>query len=292
VVDADPFNGFEVAGWEKKATGYDDFFGRITTRLVESLLEAAGSRPRNRMLDVATGPGYVATRAAERGVSVVGVDIAKAMVSLARRLHPQLDFREGNAEALPFPDESFDAVVGNFALLHLGRPEQAVAEFLRVLGPGGRLALTVWDVPERARVLGVFLDALALAGASTPENIPAGPPFFRFSEDQEFVRLLSAPGLEDINVRTISFAHAVSSPDELWRGVLGGAVRTSALILRQTDEVQRRIRTAFDQIVQPYKVGDRLELPVSVKLASAQKPAAARRPDSSPTAPAGLGSRP
>jgi ubiquinone/menaquinone biosynthesis C-methylase UbiE len=271
-VDADAFNAFETAGWEAKAVGYDDFFGQITTRVVDPLLDAAGIGAGVRVLDVATGPGYAAAEAAERAASVVGVDVAEAMISLARRLHPQLDFREGSAEALPFPDGSFDAVVGNFVMLHLGRPEQAAAEFARVLAPGGRVALTVWDVPERARFLGVFLDAVAEAGASPPEGIPVGPPFFRFSDDDEFLRLLRDQGLDDVRVETVSFVHEASSPDELWRGLLGGTVRTSVLILQQTDEVQRRIRAVFDRIVESYRVGGQLELPVSVKLASAHKP--------------------
>jgi hypothetical protein len=58
--------------------------------------------------------------------------------------------------------------------------------------------------------------------------------------------------------------------------LLGGTVRTSALILRQTDDMQRKIRAAFDRIVQQYQVGDRLEVPVSVKLASGRKPSALR----------------
>jgi ubiquinone/menaquinone biosynthesis C-methylase UbiE len=271
VVDADAFNAFEEAGWQKQAAGYD-FFGRITTRLVEPLLDACDVGPGARVLDVATGPGYVAARAAERGASVVGVDIAEAMLARARRLQPQLDFRHGNAEALPFSDGSFDAVVANFALLHLGRPEQAAAEFARVLAPGGRLALTVWDTPDRARILGVLVDAVAAAGAVVPQDIPVGPPFFRFSDEQEFARLLRSQGLEDIQVQTISFAHHVSSPDALWAGLLAGMVRTSALVLRQTEEKQREIRAAFDRIVQQFEVGEQLGIPVSVKLASARKP--------------------
>ena len=196
------------------------------------------------------------------------------MISLARRLHPQLEFRHGNAEALPFQDGSFDAVVGNFVMLHLGRPERAAAEFARVLAPGGRVALTVWDVPERARFLGVLVDAVAAAGARPPEDIPVGPPIFRFADDQEFARLLQSQHLEDTEVRTISFTHPESSPDALWQGLLGGTVRTSALVLRQPSEVQRQIRAAFDRIVQQYAVGAGLELPVSVKLASGRKPAA------------------
>ena len=142
----------------------------------------------------------------------------------------------------------------------------------RVRAPGGRVALTFWDRPERARVLGVLLEALATAKASPPEDIPVGPPIFRFSDEQEFARLLGSQRLEDIQVRTVSFTHLEPSPDTLWRGLLGGTVRTSALVLRQTSEMQRQIRAAFARIVQQYQVGGRLELPVSVKLASARKP--------------------
>ena len=275
-LDADAFNAFEAAGWQRQAAGYEEFFGPITTRLVEPLLDAAEVGRGTGVLDVASGPGYVAAKAAERGAAVVGVDIAEAMISLARRLHPELEFHPGNAEALPFPDGSFDAVVGNFVMLHLGRPEQAAAEFARVLAAGGRLALTVWDLPERARFLGVLVEAVAAAGASPPEDIPVGPPIFRFSDDEEFARLLRSQRLEDTEVRTISFTHPESSADTLWRGLLGGTVRTSALILRQPSEIQRQIRAAFDRIVMQYEVGARLELPVSVKLASARKPAASR----------------
>jgi len=273
-VDADAFNAFEAAGWEQRAAGYEDFFGRITTRLVDPLLDAAGVARGTRVLDVASGPGYVAAKAAERGASVVAVDNAEAMIAVARRLHPQLEFRHGNAEGLPLPDGSFDAVVANFVLLHLGRPEQATAEFVRVLAPAGRLALTVWDLPEHVRFLGVVLDALAAAGATPPPDIPVGPPFFRFSDEDEFARLLRGAGLEDVRVETIAFTHRERSPDALWQGMLGGTVRTSALILRQTEAMQRQIRAAFDRLVQPFQVGGQLELPVSVKLASGRRPAA------------------
>ena len=200
-VDADAFNAFEAAGWEQQVAGYEAFFVPITSRLVGPLLDAAGVGPGARVLDVASGPGHVAAAAAERGASVVGVDVAEGMLALARRLHPELEFRRGDAEALPFPDGSFDAVVANFALLHIGRPEQAAAEFARVLAPDGRVALTVWDVPERARFVGVLVDAMAAAGAAPPQHLPVGPPIFRFSDDREFADLLRGRRLEDIAVR-------------------------------------------------------------------------------------------
>src|SRR3954464_13684256 len=117
-VDADAFNAFEAAGWETQVSGYEDFFAPITTRLVGPLLDAAEVDRGTRVLNVASGPGYVAAAAAERGAFVMRVDIAWAMICRARRLHPQLAFRLGNAEALPFADGSFDAVVANVVLPH------------------------------------------------------------------------------------------------------------------------------------------------------------------------------
>ncbi len=272
IIDPDRFRDFEVAGWERKADPYHRFFGPITSRVIDPLLDAARVGAGTRLLDVATGPGYVAARAAERGASVVGVDIAHEMLALARRLHPRLEFRHGDAEQLPFPDRQFDAVVGNFAILHLGRPEQAVAEFARVLVPGGTLALSMWDGPERARILGVFADAVQEVGATPPADLPPGPPFFRFSSDEEFSGLLRSAGLEGINVERISFTHRVSGPDELWDGALRAAVRTGPLILGQPAHTQRQIRGAFDRLVREYAVTDGLDIPVSVKVASGGKP--------------------
>jgi len=271
-IDPDAFNAFEAGGWEQKAAGYDRFFGGITGRLVEPLLDAARVGTGTRTLDLASGPGYVAAAAAERGASVTGVDVAAAMVSFAGGLHPGIEFLQADVHQLPFADASFDALVANFLILHLGRPEVAAAEFARVLRDGGRLALTAWDLPGRARFLGVFLDAVAEAGARPPEDIPTGPDFFRFSVDGELDTLLREQGLEDRVVTTISFTHTVASADDLWNGLLGGTVRTSALIQRQSEEVQQRIRAAFNRLVEPYRRGDALELPVSAKLAAGRRP--------------------
>ena len=76
-IDPDAFNAFEAAGWEERAPGYDRFFGSITSRLAAPLLDAARVGERTRVLDVATGPGYIAGEASARGASVVGVDVAR-----------------------------------------------------------------------------------------------------------------------------------------------------------------------------------------------------------------------
>lgn len=265
------FRDFEIAGWEARADGYHRFFEPITGRVIEPLLDAARVGPGTRTLDVATGPGYVAARAAVRGASVVGVDIAEHMVALAASLHPAIEFRQADAESLPFAHGSFDAVVANFLVPHLGRPEQAVAELARVLAPGGRLALTAWDAPGQTRLIGVLLDAVELAGAKSPPALPPGPSFFRFAAEDEFGGLLRRAGVVGIEVQTVSFTHRLSGPDELWEGLLTGTIRTAPLVLWQAGETQERIKRALDRLMEQYTVDGGIELPVSVKLASGCK---------------------
>lgn len=265
---SEAFEAFEAAGWEQKAAGYQAFFTQLTSRTVDDLLDAAGVAQGTRLLDVATGPGLVAGRAVERGATAVGIDIAEAMVALARQQWPAVDVRHADAHELPFADACFDAVAGNFALLHLGRPERAVGEFARVLAPGGRLALTVWDEPERAALFGAVLEALDACGATPPDSVPAGPPFFRFSADPALRALLEEQGFEDVTVTTVRFTHAAHSVDEVWNGILDGTVRTSALISGQPAATRGRLREAFGAILDRYRNGDALALPVSVKLAA------------------------
>src|SRR4051794_5201106 len=146
-VDPAAFRALEHAGWEGSVDGYDAAFRTLSAQTIDALLDAAGVGPGVRVLDEATGPGYVAAAAAWRGAHVTAGDFSAAMVNATRRRHPQLDVREADAEALPFGDGSFDAVVMNFGVLHLAQPDLAFAEAYRVLRAGGRFAFTVWAVP-------------------------------------------------------------------------------------------------------------------------------------------------
>ena len=271
--DADAFDAFEAAGWAAKdAAEYDSVAGRVTSRLADPLLAAVAAEAGTRLLDVATGPGYVASRAVERGVDAVGLDFSEAMLAFARSRSPGVEFVRGDATALPFADASFDAVVAAFVLLHLGVPERAVSEAARVLRPGGRAAFTVWDVPSRGRWLGVLLDAIGDAGATPPADVPPGPPLFRFADEDELSRLLEDAGLGDVRVETIDFALQLESADELWDGLVEGTVRVRPLVQSQTGEVRRAIRARFDELLEEHRGETGFEVPVAVKLGSGRKP--------------------
>ena len=101
---AETFRELEHQGWHAKAESYDALAGRITELAAAPLLDAIGVNPGISLLDVASGPGYIAAAAAARGARVVGVDFAAGMVETARRRYPTIDFREGDAENLAFPN--------------------------------------------------------------------------------------------------------------------------------------------------------------------------------------------
>jgi SAM-dependent methyltransferase len=238
------------------------------------LLDAAEVGAGTRVLDLATGPGYVAASAAKRDAVAVGIDVAGSMVELARELHPEVEFRQASAVELPFEDETFDAVVGNFMILHVGEPERAASEAVRVLKTPGRIALSTWDVPDRARLFWVVLAAIEDAEATAPMDIPMGPSIFRFSSEPEFNSLLEGAGFGDIEVQTVEFTHTFESGTLVWDGIVEGTVRTRALVMAQDEDVQRRIRNAFEARIREFASNGGVELPISVKIASGQKAAA------------------
>lgn len=272
---AEEFKRFESEGWGRKAESYASLTGALTTQVVEPLLDAARVTGGERILDVATGPGYVAAAALERGAEPVGIDIAEGMVAVARRENPGIEFEIGDAEDLAFEPESFDAVAANFVLNHLPQPERAAAEFARVLRPGGRIAFSVWDDDERNRWYGLAREALAAVGELRDGALPAGAPDpTRFADAAEAKALLGDAGLDrDFAMRHLEFEWPVASGEGLWVSLLAGSVRTAARIQSQEPEVQRRIREEFTRRAEEeFRDGDRLLLRASVRIASAAAP--------------------
>jgi demethylmenaquinone methyltransferase/2-methoxy-6-polyprenyl-1,4-benzoquinol methylase len=110
-------------------------------------VKAIGAGPADKVLDIAAGTGTSSAAIAKRGAEVVALDFSHGMVEVGRTRHPELEFVEGDAEALPFPDATFDAVTISFGLRNVNRPQVALAEMHRVLKPGGRLVVCEFSTP-------------------------------------------------------------------------------------------------------------------------------------------------
>src|SRR5207247_2295858 len=265
------FRTLEHAGWQGVARHYDDAFGSLTRQAVDPLLDSAQVRSGARTLDVASGPGYAAAAAAARGARVAALDFSSVMVELARSQNPDMEFREGDAEALPFPEGSFDAVVMNFGMLHLAQPERAVAEAFRVLDAGGRYAFTVWAKPEEAVGFGIILDAIRKHG-NPDVPLPPGPPFFRFSDASACDNVLKVAGFRNVDVRKVPQVWRFSASGLLFEAFLAGSVRTRALLHAQSALALNAIRDAVGRVAGQYENHGTGEIPMPAVLAAAQKP--------------------
>jgi ubiquinone/menaquinone biosynthesis C-methylase UbiE len=184
--DAEAFDAYESAGWETVAVEYGEHWSPLTSQSVDALLDAAAVEAGTRVLDIGTGTGDAAGRAAARGAEATGLDVAAAMVEIAARRHPAATFVQASATQLPFADASFDAAVGNIVIQHIGEPHRAVRELARVLLAGGRIALSTWDAPERSPFFAALLGAAHDADIPPPGVVPLGPSFFQFAEDAAF----------------------------------------------------------------------------------------------------------
>jgi len=269
--DPKPFRDFEQAGWNATAHKYDQHFGTITPEFRAALLDAAGVKEGLRVLDIATGPGYVAGAAAARGADAIGVDFAPNMVTEARKRHPQAMFQEGDAEDLPFPDETFDAVVSSFGMLHVSRAEVVLMEVQRVLRPGGRFAFTVWGKPnETVIATGILLRAIETHG-TTDVGFPPGPPMFRFSDHDEARKTLLGAGFVDPQVTDLPCLWNLDSPDALIQTFAEAGVRAGELLRLQTPEAIEAIKTFVHREVSFYEQEGVFRVPMGAVLASAVK---------------------
>lgn len=265
------FKEQELAGWGAKARAYDDYAGRITTQIVEALLDAAAVQAGTELLDVACGPGYLAGAAARRGANATGIDFAPAMLSEAKRNFPRAEFRQGDAEALQFESGGFDAVVCGFGLGHMPEPDKALLEAFRVLRPGGRYAFSWWCAPDKHEFFALVMGAVKAHG-TLDVPLPPAPPMFRFSDAAECKRALSCAGFSDPGVQEHALRFDLQSPQGALDLISRSSVRTAMVLDLQSPEARARIEEAILAGVQAYKRERGFSIGWPALVASGRKP--------------------
>jgi ubiquinone/menaquinone biosynthesis C-methylase UbiE len=268
---AKSFKEYEHEGWNQKASQYEQFTLPLTSQGFKPILESFGDLTGKRLLDVCTGTGHLAGEAVSRGASVDAVDFSGAMIGEAKARFSFIDFKEGDAEALPYDDAVFDAVACCFGLLHLPDPAQGVREAHRTLKAGGRYSVTLWNGPERGGELFKVILKTVSTLADMNVDLPTAPPMFELSEPGRIESLMSDAGFTDIQRIPIASAWRTRRAEDIVELLNYGTVRTSLILQFQRQEVRERIMEELVRAFRPYARRTGLEVNCTSILATGVK---------------------
>lgn len=213
-----------------------------------ALVDAAGVRPGQRVLDVACGTGVVAREAADRlrgEGRTVGLDLNEAMLVVARRVRPDIEWVQADAAALPFDDEAFDVVLCQAALMVLPDLALALREMARVVAPSGTVAVQVWVSRESQTGFRPFYEVVARHAG--PDAVDLLSAYWRLGDLDALTGLFAAAGLEISVTRTRTGAIRVPTIE----AYVTTEIESTPLVDRIDDDVYRRIRADAGIALQP-----------------------------------------
>jgi SAM-dependent methyltransferase len=232
---------FDVA-----AESYDRFMGVWSRELAPQLVDFAGVAPDQRVLDVGSGPGALTAELVGRFGSsgVVAVDPSAPFLAALRERHPGVEVREATAEALPYPDATFDAALAQLVVHFMADPVAGLREMGRVTRGGGVVAACVWDFGGGRDPLGPFWEAaLEIDPTIADESRRAG------TRAGHLVELFGAAGLGSVEAAVLTAERTYASFDEWWapftRGVGPAGSHLARLDSGQQAELRERCRAAL-----------------------------------------------
>lgn len=228
----------------------------FTTPVAARLVEFAGVRPGERVLDVACGTGVVAITAERAGARASGLDLTPDLLEHARANAKlaecqEIDWTEGDAENLPYRDATFDVVLSQFGHIFAPRPGVAIAEMRRVLKPGGRIAFASWP-PEH--FVGRFF---AMVARHSPPPPPGAEPPPMWGVVSVITERLSQGFEAPFFDRGVMKVPALSLP-HLWQNLAASIGPLQKIVERLSDapEQVEALRQQFYELAAPYFAGN------------------------------------
>lgn len=272
--DPDAVREFERAGWNRAAAAYETSFATATRQFIGSLLDAASVGAGASVLDLCCGPGFVAAAARSRGAIVTGLDFSAAMLAEARARFPAIAFDHGDAEAPPYADASFDAVVSNFGVHHVPRPALTLAGVHRILRHGGKFAFTIWAGHDENVAWRLVFDAVGRFG--DPRASAAPPPGGGFATEADCLRALDDAGFAQTGASLVRGIWRHKDAASLLAALRAGTARMAAIIDAQTEDAMPAILSGLDAATAQYRIpgpdGGHLEVPIACVVAAGIRP--------------------
>jgi SAM-dependent methyltransferase len=267
--DFSVFADREHAGWSDEGIvgAYVSRFGPITDE-VGTVLADRVAGPGQSVLDLCCGQGSLTAVMSVAGAAVTGLDFSPTMLAIAAKNAPNASLHEGDATAMPFAGESFNAVVCNFGMMHIPDQPKALSEIHRVLRPDGQFLMATWVGPEASPAFATVFGAVkTLADVS---NAPAQPDLFTFARPAMAKDMMAGAGLKMIAHEVVTPAWEMDRPAELFEIFLTATVGAAMLIKSQTPETIDAIRDRVTETVaQKFAAGSGYRIPVPVAVVTA-----------------------
>jgi SAM-dependent methyltransferase len=228
--------------WGARAEDWAAYVEQMGLPLYAAVLDAARVTRGTRVLDAGCGAGLLALLASLRGAQVSAFDASAGLLAIARKRLPSADVREGDLEALPFDDASFDAVAAVNSVFYAEDMARAMRELTRVVRPGGRVVVTAWGPRDKCEFLSAVMPGLAPLMPPPPRGAPPPRPG-ALAEPGALAATLQQAGLHVVEEGEVACPFVFASAEASWRGNSSAGVNQAAI----AHSGEAAVRAVYDE---------------------------------------------